>query len=223
MTMKVITTRTAALATGIAFGALATPVFAADAIGEAPPAPPAAPVYEEAPAGWEGGYAGITGSYATGSADHSQAAPNGHDIDGYRAGAFGGFNMQNGQFVYGLEGDVSGGNVDGSNATNSLESNVDGSLRARAGVALNDRALVYGTAGAAAAQLEATEGGVSDTETAIGWTAGAGVDVKVTENVFARGEYRYTDYGSHTFQTGSGANSVDADENRFTVGLGLKF
>ena len=38
----------------------------------------------------------------------------------------------------------------------------------------------------------------------LGWTAGAGVDVKVTEQVFGRVEYRYTDFGSDDFNTGSG-------------------
>ena len=135
MTMSVIKNRTAALAAGIAFAVLSGPALAADAIGEEPPAPPAAPVYEEAPAGWEGAYLGVTGSYSAGEASHSQPVPNSHVTDGFKGGAFGGFNWQNGQFVYGLEGDVSGGEVDGNNAGRGFESAVDGSVRARAGLA----------------------------------------------------------------------------------------
>ena len=75
MTMSVIKNRTAALAAGIAFAVLSGPALAADAIGEEPPAPPAAPVYEEAPAGWEGAYLGVTGSYSAGEASHSQPVP----------------------------------------------------------------------------------------------------------------------------------------------------
>lgn len=223
MNMSVFKNRTAALAAGIALAALTGPALAADAISEAPPAPPAAPVYEEAPAGWDGAYVGVTGSYSAGEASHSQPVPNSHVTEGFKGGGFGGFNMQNGQFVYGVEADVSGGEVDGNNAGRGFESSVDGSLRARAGLAVGERTLVYGTAGLAAARLKAAEGGVIDSKTGLGWTAGAGVDVKVTDDVFARGEYRYTDYGSQTFQTGSGANTVKADENRFTVGLGVKF
>ena len=38
----------------------------------------------------------------------------------------------------------------------------------------------------------------SDRKTMLGWTAGGGVDVKLTEQVFGRVEYRYTDFGSPT-------------------------
>ena len=44
----------------------------------------------------------------------------------------------------------------------------------------------------------------------LGWTAGAGVDVKMTEQVFGRVEYRYTDFGSGDFNTGSGPQSVNS-------------
>ena len=56
-----------------------------------------------------------------------------------------------------------------------------------------------------------------------GWTAGVGADTMLTDTVFARAEYRYVDYGSKTFNTGSGPRSVDATENRFMIGLGMKF
>ena len=36
----------------------------------------------------------------------------------------------------------------------------------------------------------------------LGWTAGVGTDIKLTDNVFGRVEYRYTDFGSKNFTTG---------------------
>ncbi len=57
----------------------------------------------------------------------------------------------------------------------------------------------------------------------IGWTAGAGADVMVTEQVFGRVEYRYTDFGSDTFTTASGDADVSDKDHRVTVGLGMKF
>ena len=57
----------------------------------------------------------------------------------------------------------------------------------------------------------------------VGWTAGAGVDVKVTDNVFVRGEYRYTDFGKESFTTGSGTRDIDASDNRVQFGIGMKF
>ena len=53
----------------------------------------------------------------------------------------------------------------------------------------------------------------------VGWTAGAGADIMVTDNVFGRVEYRYTDFGSDTF---NGSDVHDKD-NRILLGLGMKF
>ena len=79
--------------------------------------------------------------------------------------------------------------------------------------------LLYATAGGAAKDLEVTTGGVSESNTMIGWTAGGGADIMVTDNVFGRVEYRYTDFGSDTF---NGAEVSDKD-NRVLLGLGMKF
>ncbi|MGO4841682.1 outer membrane protein, partial [Rhizobiaceae sp. 2RAB30] len=43
------------------------------------------------------------------------------------------------------------------------------------------------------------------------------------ENIFGRVEYRYTDFGSKDFNTGSGAQSVNSRDNRVMFGLGMKF
>ena len=65
--------------------------------------------------------------------------------------------------------------------------------------------------------------GIAEVMVNLGYTVGAGTDVKITEQVFARGEYRYTDYGTEAFRTGSGVNKVSASENRVSLGLGVKF
>jgi outer membrane immunogenic protein len=57
----------------------------------------------------------------------------------------------------------------------------------------------------------------------LGWTAGAGADVMVTEQIFGRVEYRYTDFGSDTFKTSVGNVDVDDKNHRVTFGLGMKF
>ncbi len=71
-------------------------------------------------------------------------------------------------------------------------------MRARAGIAL-DRFLVYGTGGAAVTDLQLSNAGGSDDDVLWGWTAGAGVEGMLTDNLTARIEYRYTDYGSDDF------------------------
>jgi len=113
--------------------------------------------------------------------------------------------------------------MDGSSGGTTTKSGLDGSLRARLGYAVTDSVMIYGTAGGAASRLKVSDAAGSDSNTMYGWTAGVGADAMLTDQVFARAEYRYVDFGSKTFNTGSGAQSVDANQNRFMVGLGMKF
>ena len=52
---------------------------------------------------------------------------------------------------------------------------------------------------------------------------GAGAETRITEHLSLRAEYRYTDFGSSDFNTGSGPQSIDSKENRVTFGIGMKF
>jgi outer membrane immunogenic protein len=71
-------------------------------------------------------------------------------------------------------------------------------LRGRIGLAF-DRTLVYGTAGGAAGELRsitAIPAGTTNTTVTYGtWTAGAGVEYGITDNLSARVEYLYLDKG----------------------------
>lgn len=212
---------------GVAAFAVA-PALAADIVYEEPPAP--APILESAPvATWAGPYAGLHLGYGfSGKADVDNGITNNNiGTNGWLGGAFGGWNFQTNQFVYGLEADVNYNNLDGSNAGVEARTRVDGSLRARAGVAVTDDILIYGTAGGAAERLRVTDTavpGASATKTMTGYTVGGGVDARLTEQVFARAEYRYTDYGSKTFDLpGVGLHDVDSSNHRVTVGVGIKF
>lgn len=205
---------------GVAAFALA-PAFAADVVYQEPPAP--APVFEPTPvATWAGPYAGLHLGYGFGgSVDNGT---NDIGTDGFLGGVFGGYNFQSGQFVYGLEGDIGYGNMDGTNADFTARHRLEGSIRARAGMAVTDDVLVYGTFGGAAEQLRVTDNlaGERDSQTMLGYTVGAGADVRLTEQVFARGEYRYTDYGSETFDL-TAPTSYDSSNHRVTLGVGFKF
>ena len=209
-----------AAALGIATLLGAIPAQAADAVDEVPVAP-AAPMEEPPVNTWTGPYAGITLGWGFGG--RTEAPGNTVNTSGFIGGGFAGYQLQNGMFVFGGEIDANWANLRGSNAGLASRSTFDGSLRARMGVAVTDRVLIYGTAGGALQNLRVTDFAGSDTNTMIGWTAGAGVDVKVTEQVFGRVEYRYTDFGSRTFNTGSGAQSIDSSNSRVMFGLGMQF
>ncbi|TIW30667.1 MAG: porin family protein, partial [Mesorhizobium sp.] len=47
-----------------------------------------------------------------------------------------------------------------------------------------------------------------------------GTDIKITDNVFGRVEYRYTDFGDKDFD---GIGKVKSTDNRVTFGVGMKF
>src|ERR1700684_171986 len=102
---------------GVAISAaLAQAAFAADLnVYKAAPAPVAPP------APWAGFYVGLEGGGAFGSSNHVGGGPNdfGDTTIGYKitGGLFGGtvgYNFRSGPWVYGLEGDFSWMNVDGS-------------------------------------------------------------------------------------------------------------
>ncbi|MCV9965808.1 porin family protein [Pararhizobium sp. BT-229] len=208
-----ITTLMASAVSLIAFSA----VQAADAIDEVPAAP-AAEYSEPAAKNWSGAYVGGTANWAHGEFDGNGK----RSAAGFGGGLYGGYNMQSGQIVYGGEADVNYGDNDSSNGTIGMRQRANGSVRARVGVDLNP-VLVYGTAGVAASNVKASQGSSSDSNTLLGWTAGAGAEAFVTDNVTARVEYRYSDYGSKDFDLSGGKVSSGYDEHSVRVGMGVKF
>jgi outer membrane immunogenic protein len=196
------------------------------------------PTYEAAPAvapmvsafNWTGFYAGVQTGYAWGDADVAGVdVGDDYDVDGWLLGGFAGFNFEISSFVAGIEADLEWVNADGDNAVGSAtELNWQGSLRGRLGVAL-DRVLLYGTGGLAIADIDADFVGavagdppaptvVSTSGTELGWTVGAGVDFAVTDQIFVRGEYRYTDFGE--IETPA---DVDQELDFHTVRVGAGF
>lgn len=209
------------------FAAAAIPAQAADMIAEPPPAPPVAAPMPQAPvASWEGGYAGVAAGYGFSSRTNADQAggPNTKiNTDGFVGNGFAGWNWQSGSFVYGVEGDVGYNGIEGRNAGLSSKGGVDGTLRARVGVAATDNVLLYATAGGAGGRHKLSAGSSSDSHSMWGWTAGVGADMKVTEKAFARVEYRYTDLGSRTFSVGGSDYDVKTRSNKVLVGIGMQF
>ncbi len=204
----------AMLAAAITFAALPTFAIAADAIDEIPAAPEA-PAYEEpAAGGWSGAYGGVY-------AGHGWAKHGGISSKGFNGGAFGGYNMQSDSIVYGAEADVGYSASDGTAAGTTVKHGLNGALRARAGIDVGP-AMVYGAGGVAATRGKLAIGAAEDSQTHIGWTAGAGVDAKITGNIIGRVEYRHNSYGSENYNVGGGT-SARLSENEVRVGAGLKF
>lgn len=131
------------------------------------------------------------------------------DPRGVIGGGHIGYNYQVGQWVLGIEGTVDGTSMDKTVfvgicplfcGTSQTQLGVQGSVRGRVGIAF-DRLLLYGTGGAAIADITNTYntlpvGGIASIEsTQVGWTAGAGLAYAFTDNWSIRGEYRHSDFG----------------------------
>jgi outer membrane immunogenic protein len=222
MKNNLISARPVALALGLAALLGAIPAHAADVISEEPPAP-AAPMEEPPLNTWSGPYAGVTLGYGFSGTTEDETNGNSIDTSGFLAGGFAGFNYQTGNIVAGAEADLGYNWEDGTNAGLTSESGFEGSLRARLGYVIAPDVMLYATAGGAGKKLEVSDFAGSDENTMLGWTAGAGAEMMLSEQVFGRVEYRYTDFGSDTFNTGSGARQVNDSDHRINFGLGMKF
>ena len=233
----------------------ATPAaFAADLPAGPPAQAPAAyvpvvtPVYN-----WSGIYIGINGGYGFGSTDWSSptagvVGTGTFNTNGGLVGGTAGFNFQSGQIVYGIEGDWDWAGIKGtsSNATATIgacpgampcsfetSSNWLSTVRGRVGYAF-DRVLIYATGGGAAGDVKATftnpntpavTGSTNSTEW--GWTAGAGIEAALTENVTVKVEYLFVDLQngncSPTICGGGTAVPVSFDASIVRAGLNFKF
>ncbi|MGX5830662.1 outer membrane protein [Mesorhizobium sp. 43Arga] len=206
----------------VAFGlfALGGTAYAADVVQEEPPAP--APVAELPVASWAGPYAGLNVGYGFSGRTKEKDFDVSTSTKGFVGSVFGGYQWQQENFVYGGEAELGYNGVKGDDNGINSKAGFEGSLRARLGYAVTPEILLYGTGGLAGRSLkvEDTVLGVSDRATMLGWTAGVGTDIKLTDNVFGRVEYRYTDFGSKSFD---GIGKVKATDNRVTFGVGMKF
>jgi outer membrane immunogenic protein len=209
----------APIAVALGLFALSGTAFAADVVSEEPPAP--APVAELPVASWAGPYAGISAGY--GFSGHAKVHDGGPDIKtkGFVGGVFGGYQWQQENFVYGAEADLGYNGVKGDSGGVNSKGGFEGSLRARLGYAVTPEILLYGTGGGALKNQKVSSPLGSDDNTMLGWTAGVGTDIKITDNVFGRVEYRYTDFGSKSFD--SVGTKVKESDNRVTFGVGMKF
>ncbi|MBM1171575.1 outer membrane protein [Microvirga arabica] len=186
-----------ALLTGLAVAtALGTAAHAADLpMRSAPPAPivAAAPVFT-----WTGFYVGVNAGYGWNTNDDDVVIPGvgtfeADDEGGFVGGGQVGYNYQIGSFVLGLETDIQYADIGGDNDFGGILDDGDsdswfGTVRARAGVAL-DRALIYVTGGLAYGEVN--NGFYTSDDVSVGWTLGGGVEYAFTNNLTAKVEGLY--------------------------------
>jgi outer membrane immunogenic protein len=185
-----------------------------------PPAAPAA--VAPAASDWDGPYVGASVGYGWASVTDN-TAPDSTTTDGWLLGGQAGYDFHlSDTIVGGLEGDLNwndqqGSGFSGADAGDTYRIDWDGSIRARLGLDF-DGVLPYAEAGVAFANADFNlPGGGNNTYT--GWTAGGGVEFKVSDPVSVNVEYRYSDYGDQTY----GADSVHLDNNIVKAGVNYHF
>lgn len=217
-------------------GIVAAPTVAADLGGNDRGSYKDDAPYYAPPFNWTGGYAGLQFGYAWSETD-ARSGPTGlpfdqaysYDSDGLVGGGHIGFNLQNGALVYGIEADLEFADIGKTGIgslgdTHSTSLDFIGSVRARAGVAV-DRTLFYVTGGYAFGDADVTSesGLLAYGEMLHGYTLGGGLEYAFSNNMTARLEYRYTDLGSADF-TGVGLkDETDLSFQAVRAGVSIKF
>lgn len=199
--------------------------YAADLIVDAPVTPGVVDVSGT----WEGPYVGVFGGYAASHwTDTWSGGSMEFDPTGWLLGVAAGVDLDLGNgMVAGVVADIAWSNREDSviaqNGPHSVNIDWQGSVRGRLGFDAGSF-LPYLTAGVAIAHGTA-EYDVVSTNTHFGWTAGAGVEVAVTEDVSLDLQYRYSKYGVETYDivATSFPYDVDFSTHQVTVGLNWRF
>jgi outer membrane immunogenic protein len=161
------------------------------------------------------------------------------DKNGAIYGFLAGYSYQVDQFVFGVEGDLTGWTVGEVRSAPvfgefiTAKSKWGGSIRGRFGYAV-DHALLYINGGVAFASnktyVPTTGYSIGDSGTLWGWTLGGGLDYAFTNHWFAGLEYRYTQYESKTITFPASFQNLgivgfkqELNTNQVTVRLGYKF
>jgi len=199
------------------------------------PAPVYAPAPVAAPSNWAGGYAGVVLGYAEDNVDITDdlgVSPDDQpNPKGGLAGLTGGYNLQSGNWVYGVEADIAAtdlsdtGTFDASTDEYDVDINSMATLRGRVGYDMG-RWMPYATVGFAAADAEysfdSVAGSVSDDNTMTGYSAGVGAEYAINDNWSAKGEYLYTNLEGR-FKNDALAADADVDHEIHALRAGLNY
>jgi outer membrane immunogenic protein len=73
-------------------------------------------------------------------------------------------------------------------------------------------------------KIERKSDGLSDENTHVGFVVGAGVEARITDNLFARIDYKHYELGEQTYQlTGFSPFTVEGKADIFNIGVGYRF
>lgn len=214
------------LLAGVAVLSMASAASAADLLVRDQPSMPGF-VDMGSSGAWDGAYVGGFVGYGWGTLhDDAVATLSSSELDlsGWTVGATLGANFTVAQgFVLGAAGDIAWSGISGYDTGTNVDYDINwtGSLRGRAGFDAG-AFMPYLTAGLAFAGATASDTGVDSTQMHFGWTAGAGVEVAVADQVSLDLQYRYSDYGSATYDLPTDTE-LSINTHAITAGVNFKF
>jgi outer membrane immunogenic protein len=186
------------------------------------------------------GLAGYDVTQAGSSVDDDASIDNDQSIDGFLYGVGAGYDVKMGNFVVGPEAEVTwstakttfnNGDFEGFGIGN-VKTNRDLYLGARVGYVISPRTMVYAKGGYTNAKFDVRNGDgtvvTNDDIDADGWRIGAGIEQAVSNNVFAKLEYRYSNYEKgeldYTGDIPDGQRfNLDLDRHQVVAGVGVRF
>ena len=191
-----------------------TPAAAADLYYGSGPQP----AYAAAPFNgytWSGAYVGVNLGYQWGKTTNWGAEPS-----GIMGGGQIGYNWQYGQFVFGAEADIQASGAEDTFAAYKFSNPWFGTVRGRAGYAMNN-IMPYVTGGLAYGGQRVDFGPFTESQTHLGWTIGAGVEVGLTPNWSAKAEYLYVRLEDRGYVLTGVQNGFQS--NVFRLGVNYRF
>lgn len=170
-------------------------------------------------------YVGAFGGYGSQHASATVSGTSGStDLSGGRIGGFAGADFLVGQgWLVGIEGDLSYDwnalTATAGGFTGKVGTDFGASVRGKVGYDIGP-ANAFLAGGWTGTNVFASVTGLGSANQWInGYTVGAGVDFKITDNIFARGEYRFNQFEDIS----GGGSSVGFRQHVVNVGLGVRF
>jgi outer membrane immunogenic protein len=188
------------------------------------------PALADQPGNFSGAYIGAHAgeSWADFNNSPGVAGPNGSSSN-YIVGGQIGNNWQRNNMVLGIEGDMSKINLQSRNATTTFNEDWMGTFRGRAGYVMN-QFMPYATAGLAITDVVSKAPGLGlDSNVEPGFTAGAGVDMLLSQNWMGsnnwvgRVEYLYVSVPKDNADVGGTTVRGGSDNNILRIALNYKF
>jgi len=189
---------------------------------------------------WSGFYGGVSagGATTTVSDNYDFDTVFTFDAVGSVWGVLAGYNIQNGNMVYGLEGEYTSGSIEGSglcdggttplcsgsgaDAAFTLSNTI--SLKARAGY-VSGNYLIYAMAGISQADASVTDTPQpgTDAQKHSGYVAGVGVEFMATDTFSIGIEYEYGSYEELSYALVTTPDGIGFDTNTFKVSAKYHF